>query len=129
MNLIKSDSIGILASSLCMIHCVATPFIFVAYTCCSSESPAWWQAFDIFFLVISLIAVYFSSKDIANKFIISAMWLSWMSLGIILLNDIYLWYEIDHSAIYVPAAMLIILHIYNLKYCQSSGETCCAKTE
>ena len=33
---VNSDSIGALASGLCMIHCVATPFFFIASACSSS---------------------------------------------------------------------------------------------
>ena len=39
------DKIGIISSSLCMIHCLGTPFIFVAKACsatCCSDAPTWW---------------------------------------------------------------------------------------
>ena len=42
----NSDSIGALASSLCLVHCVATPFIFVVQSCaasCCASAPAWWS--------------------------------------------------------------------------------------
>ena len=38
----KPDSIGVLSSALCMIHCIATPFFFVATACtatCCSAAP------------------------------------------------------------------------------------------
>ena len=50
---INSDTIGALASGLCMIHCVATPFFFIASACtasCCNMAPGWWQGFDYFFL-------------------------------------------------------------------------------
>ena len=129
MNLIKSDNIGVIASSLCIIHCVATPFLFVVHSCCSVGAPSWWQSFDFLFLAISLIAIYFSVKNSTSNFVIFGMWFSWFLLGIILLNNRFSLFAIDHNAIYIPAALLIILHIYNLKYCQCSDNTCCAKSE
>ena len=46
---IKADTVGAAASFLCMIHCVATPFLFVAQACastCCSAAPTWWRAID-----------------------------------------------------------------------------------
>ena len=46
---IKSDTIGALASGLCMVHCLATPFFFIASACsasCCSNTPLWWQWMD-----------------------------------------------------------------------------------
>jgi hypothetical protein len=37
-NVKSQDTIGAAASFLCMIHCVATPFIFIAQAC--SHTPA-----------------------------------------------------------------------------------------
>ena len=48
----NSDSIGALASTLCLVHCLATPFIFVVQSCaasCCASAPAWWICFDYFF--------------------------------------------------------------------------------
>ena len=50
------DNIGIIASSLCMIHCIGTPFLFIAKACsvsCCSDVPIWWQLIDYFFLIKS----------------------------------------------------------------------------
>ena len=56
----RADLIGALASSLCVIHCMATPFIFFikssADLCCS-ETPTWWQSIDYIFLTVAFFAV------------------------------------------------------------------------
>jgi hypothetical protein len=61
----KSDTFGAIASTLCMIHCFITPFIFLANTCivgdCES-SPSWWKNLDYIFLIISFFAVHSSVK-------------------------------------------------------------------
>ena len=46
---INSDIIGASASTLCTIHCLATPFIFFASTCtqsCCASAPSWWVWID-----------------------------------------------------------------------------------
>ena len=66
----KSDTIGVLSSGLCMIHCLATPFFFVATACsatCCSGAPLWWQWLDYFFLIISFIAVRHSTVSTNSK--------------------------------------------------------------
>ena len=69
----KSDTIGVLSSGLCMIHCLATPFFFVATVCsttCCNTAPLWWQWLDYFFLVVSFIAVRYSTISTnSNKII------------------------------------------------------------
>ena len=55
------DSVGIIASTLCMIHCIGTPFIFIAKACsatCCSEAPLWWVIIDYIFLFISFSQLY-----------------------------------------------------------------------
>ena len=55
----KSDVIGAFASGLCMMHCIATPFFFIASACsatCCNTSPIWWQRLDYIFLFVSCIA-------------------------------------------------------------------------
>ena len=66
---INSDLIGASASTLCTIHCLATPFLFLASTCsksCCSGAPSWWLWLDYGFLIISFFAVYSSTKSTAK---------------------------------------------------------------
>ena len=55
-----------------------------------------------------------------------ALWLSWMVLSFVVLNEkislIPLWEE----AVYVPALALVFFHLYNRKYCTCDQEQCCA---
>ena len=66
----NSDSIGALASTLCLIHCLATPFIFVVQSCaasCCASAPAWWVFFDYLFLTISFVDLRIAKKEIVKK--------------------------------------------------------------
>ena len=124
----KYDSLGALASGLCMIHCIATPFLFIASACtvsCCSATPLWWQWIDYAFLGISLFAVINVSKSSSNKFIKYGLWISWIGLFLFLLNAKFLWFSIPTNLKYVPALSLVTLHLYNLRFSKCKNDECC----
>ncbi|WP_092853596.1 MerC domain-containing protein [Algibacter pectinivorans] len=128
----KPDILGTIASALCLVHCVATPFIFIVQTCnvtCCEVAPWWWQSIDYIFLIISFFAIYWSTKSTAVKWIKPMLWLSWLLLVLIILNEKLLFFSLPDSAIYIPALALVILHLYNRKYCQCKSHKCCVKNE
>ena len=124
----KTDLIGAVTSTLCLIHCIATPFIFIAQSCsmvCCDSAPVWWGAIDYFFLVISFFAVYRSTQTTSSNLIKPFLWLSWSVLFIIIMNEKRAWFPLGEQAIYFPALTLIVLHLYNKKYCQCTTTKCC----
>jgi len=126
----KSDSIGVMASGLCLIHCLATPFLFVAKTCamsCCAAAPIWWVLLDYVFLIVSFFAVYWSTLTTSNDKVKSALWISWFVLSFILINEQIQLIFLSKYAIHLPAFALVSLHIYNLKYCQCQDRQCCAE--
>ena len=125
----KSDTFGAMASALCLVHCIATPFIFIAQTCslaCCSAAPTWWRYIDYFFVIVSFFAIYQSIKTTTSTIIKPALWISWLALVGVLVNESMLWFNLGNMAKYIPALALITLHLYNLKYCQCQKDTCCA---
>ena len=127
-SLKKSYTIGVLSSGLCMIHCLATPFFFVATACsasCCSSAPQWWQWIDYFFLIISFIAVRHSTISTNSKLIELGLWLSWVGLLVFVLNAKFLWFSMSPNMKFIPAFSLIGLHLYNLRYCQCKTKECC----
>lgn len=126
----KSDILGALASSLCIIHCLATPFIFIAQTSIisgSETSPFWWRNLDYLFLMISFFAVARSTQKTSKKIMKSLLWTSWTILSLLILNEKAALTEIPEIAVYTTAATLAILHIYNLKFCQCKTDNCCTQ--
>lgn len=125
----KSDSIGAIASTLCLIHCAATPLLFIvqagASACCSTTAPGWWKFIDYFFLVISFFAIKRSTETTTNNWMKPSLWFSWLLLFVIIINEKIALLSIPESAIYIPAIALIILHTYNRKYCQCKTDKCC----
>ncbi|WP_010520436.1 MerC domain-containing protein [Aquimarina agarivorans] len=130
MNLLlrKSDFIGALSSGLCLIHCFATPFLFAAQAhfleCCHTQ-PIWWSVLDLVFLLISLGAIYNTTKNTTNNWIKIVLWFSWALLLVIVLNEKIEVMEIPEAAIYFPSLSLIFFHVYNSKYCKCKDNVCC----
>ena len=125
----NSDFIGAMASGLCLIHCVATPFIFIAQTCsatCCDTAPTWWTNIDFLFIGISFFSVLWSVKNSSKLWIKIALWMSWFALSIVIINEKVDLIHIPESIIYIPAIALIILHLYNKKYCNCKEDSCCA---
>jgi len=122
----KTDTLGILAGILCMMHCLATPFLFVAKSCvssCCESAPRWWGLIDIGFLAVSLYAVYRSSQSSSRIMVKYGMWFSWLTLSFIITNEYVSFLSLSELAIYLPAISLVALHFYNIRTCSRLG--CC----
>ena len=132
ISTIKPDSIGALASSLCLIHCLATPFLFVAKTCtdtCCDSSPAWWFFVDYMFLIISCWAVYQSTQNTSKKFMKPLLWGLWSLLFFAIVNEKLLWVVMSKNVTYTIAISLALVHLYSLRYCQCKTNKCCTNNE
>ncbi|QXP80324.1 MULTISPECIES: MerC domain-containing protein [Winogradskyella] len=124
----KSDELGAMASALCLVHCVATPFLFIVQSCSvatCSKTPTWWGFIDSFFLIISFFAIYRSAQTSGNSWVKPVLWVSWGLLFFIIVNEKIAWFSIPEYWIYIPAIALIVLHLYNRKYCQCNSDKCC----
>jgi hypothetical protein len=130
LSLKKSDTIGALASTLCVIHCLMTPLLFAvqSYTAVRHEAvPLWWKNLDFLFVTVSVFAVYLSTKNSSNTLVKYALWISWLSLFVLILNEKIGWVPLAEFITYLAALALAILHLYNLNYCQCKSESCCNK--
>lgn len=125
----KPDTFGALASGLCMVHCLATPLLFIAHACAEhgcASAPNWWKSLDYFFLGVSFFAVYRSAQITSKKFMKPLLWLSWAALFMAIINEKLEFLNLPESFTYVPALSLVALHVYNLKYCQCKTDNCCS---
>lgn len=125
----KSDFWGAVASTLCMIHCLVTPVIFIAQACCSAggckSSPLWWQGLDYVFLLVAFFAVFYSAKNSSKSWMKPALWSSWGSLFLLIINEQFEWILLPSLFAHIMALFLALLHLYNLKYCQCQTDKCC----
>lgn len=123
LTLQKPDTFGAISSTLCIIHCIATPFLFVVHSCCVN-TPTWWKSLDYLFLTISFIAIYQSVKTTSKKYMKYALWICWVALFFVIINEKMQWISISEIFTYIIAFTLAALHIYNLKYCQCKTGCC-----
>ena len=123
----SADGIGMASSTLCLIHCLATPFIFIAQACtknCCADTPIWWRAIDFFFLVISLIAVYFSAKTTPKKWMQVSFYSLFAVLSILVFNEHLILFQAPKAIMYISAGLLAGLHFYNRR-CVNCSNKCC----
>jgi len=120
----ESDLFGAATSTLCMIHCIATPFIFLAqanHTSCGELGPWWWHTIDYIFLLVAFVAIYYTHKSTSITWVIPVMYISWLMLALVVVNAKVNLLPLPGLMIYLPACSLIFLHIYNRKYCNCSN--------
>ncbi|TPN83062.1 MerC domain-containing protein [Aquimarina algicola] len=116
-----------IASSLCLLHCLITPFLFMAHagtTMFQDTHSIWWKSLDIVFLGLSFIAISRSVKTTAKPKMKYAFWTSWVLLFIIVMNEKLSVFSLPEQTIYPVSLLLVALHFYNLKYCQCKEECC-----
>ena len=123
----KSDTIGAFASGLCMMHCLATPFFFIASACslsCCNNTPLWWQWMDYLFLGISFFAIQQATKSSSKQWVIQGLWAAWIALFLLIINVKLEWIQIHTNLKFLPAFMLVGFHVYNMRYCQCEKDCC-----
>ena len=125
---IRFDAVGAFSSTLCMIHCIATPIFFIASTCsasCCAMAPAWWQWLDYLFLFISFFAIQRATKSSVSDNVVIGLWSSWVALFVLIINIKLQWFQIAENLKFIPAFALVLLHLYNMKFCQCESNECC----
>lgn len=118
----QSDLIGAVTSGLCVIHCVATPFLFVAQ---AATVLGWWSFLDIFFIAITFLAVFTSARNTSKPWMPTALYASWTVLTLLVINEQLGLLPVAEGWKYGVAMVLIGLHLYNRKYCQCAEEPGC----
>mgnify|MGYP005717468239 FL=1 len=123
-----SDKVGVASNILCMLHCFATPFIFFSQTQTvhiGHDIPFAWQIINYFFIAVSGIAVYYSTKNSTNNIVKLLMVVSWSILSFLIISEGLELFHLPEIFTYLSASFLSLLHIYNLKYCTCDDEECC----
>ncbi|MEM9983104.1 MAG: MerC domain-containing protein, partial [Bacteroidota bacterium] len=85
----KSDLLGAFISGFCLIHCLATPFLFVAQAELThhTKGPWWWGIIDILLLILSFVAIYWSAKNTSKSWVKYLFVISWLALSFIIFNE------------------------------------------
>ncbi len=130
MNFIinSSDKYGVTASVLCMLHCTATPLLFMTQAHTSAvvhDVPFLWLSINYIFLLISSLAVYYSIQKSTKAFVKVLLFVFWFALCFLIINEGFEGFHIPEFYTYLSASSLALLHLYNLKYCTCKDEECC----
>ena len=131
LSLNRSDTLGAVASTMCMAHCLITPIVFMASSGTVKQAnlsvPGWWINLDFLFLLISFLAIYRSTQTTSKAFMKPALWGNWFFLLLLIINEKMNLLHLPDFITYIAATTLASLHLYNLKYCQCKDENCCFK--
>ena len=121
---IHTDYYGAFISILCIVHCFATPFLFISQSYVMTV-PGWWQALNFIFLALSFLAVYKTTQHSSIQNIKYLLFISWSALAFLLISEELRLFHIPEIIIYFNGFTLAGLHIYNKKYCQCAEDECC----
>lgn len=128
IKVISPDHLGIYANVACMLHCLATPFLFISqseFSTLSHEIPFFWQSINYLLLIISFAAIFRSVQNSTNLYIKIFLITAWFFLSFFIINEGLEAYHIPELFTYSAAITLSALHIYNLKYCTCKDDECC----
>lgn len=126
----KPDAFGAFASTMCVVHCLISPFLFVAHSTnihSIGTSPFWWKSLDFVFLVFSFWAIYRSVQTSSKKSMKYILWANWGALFFVIINEKLHWLMLPEFLTYSIGISLALFHLYNLKYCQCTSEDCCVQ--
>ncbi|MEO0340777.1 MAG: MerC domain-containing protein [Bacteroidota bacterium] len=122
-NVDYSDFMGVAASALCTIHCALSPLLFMTKPAViqtfgrPAHSHDAWASLDYIFLILSLIAVWYSSEHTANDNLSWVLWGAWSLFAIgLFLEPLELSFGI--FLMYIGSILLVITHLENYRHCQ-----------
>ena len=124
ISTIHPDNIGASFSTLCVIHCFATPFLFITQSY-MIVVPGWWQVLNYIFLTLSFLAVYKSAQNSSSQLIKVLLYVSWSFLAFLLISEEFHLLHLPEPITYFTGFTLAFLHIYNKKYCKCNDQECC----
>lgn len=110
-----SDKIGITASILCLIHCLAIPILFTVSADTLHLVDHEMPIVDYIFAVVALVAAYLSGRKTTNPKIKLAFGIGWalFILGVLLHDNPYLF-----ALLHIGSIILIATHLKNIRSCR-----------
>ncbi len=126
----RYDLLGVSASGLCVIHCTLTPLLFTAKPMLEStmgehaHEGGFLAFFDYTFLVLSLVAVWFSARHTSHPNIKWILWIAWVVFAIGLLSE-PLDLAFGKWLMYAGSITLVITHLQNYRYCRNHADGIC----
>ena len=114
-----SDWLGVAASCLCAIHCTLTPIFFAAKpiweTTMGEHVHGIWEMLDYVFLILSLMAVWYSARHTTHTTLKWVLWFAWGIFTVGLLTESFFF---GKWLMYTGSIILVMAHIKNYRHCQ-----------
>ncbi len=109
----KADYIGITGSTLCIIHCVLTPFLLLTVNFGSEGLKLGYLSLDYVFILVNIFAVYHATRHTHSLLIKRALWI-FLSLftACLLLEDVSERFEYLG---YAASLGLVATHLVNIR--------------
>jgi hypothetical protein len=104
--------VGIVSTTLCVVHCILTPLLLVLVA-----KYEWWGNLTFLFLAISFYAVYDAIKSKPPQHILLLICVSYVFMTAFLLLENF--WDLAEPLSYVASFGLVIGHILNIRYCKS----------
>ena len=105
-----ADNTGIINSSLCILHCIATPLL-ISMGAYFLESPI----FTYLFIAIALVSIIIAVNKTESLKIKTALWIGFAGFSTSLLFEDS-WSGFEYTG-YLFSVFIIITHLVNIKYC------------
>jgi len=122
-----SNLLGAAASGLCAIHCAITPVLFAAKPVLETAmgehahgNPIW-AAFDYIFLVLSFVAVWYSTRHTDHRTLKIVLWAAWVVFALGLLSEPFHW-PYGSWLMYAGSITLVVAHLKNFQHCRVNGK-------
>jgi hypothetical protein len=111
----SSDWLGIVSSGLCLVHCLITPLLIGTWVF-ASHQIGWLEHFELIFVTLSLVAVYFTTRQTPFRLV---RILLWSFFGLLIVGTVgEYFFEKAEYFIYVASLGIMISHIYNIRVCR-----------
>ena len=124
------DYLGVISGGLCILHCIATPLLFISNAELAGHGTLMeWQLLNFVFVAISFLAIRTSAKNSNNSMVKVLFYILWTILFGLILNESIHIFHLPELATYISAFSLCCVHVYNLKYCQCEDENCCVNNQ
>lgn len=106
-----SNYVGIVSATLCVVHCILTPFLVVLVS-----KYEWWGNLTFVFLTIGLGAVIAATRDKPPAHILILIWGGYFLLTLFVILEGY--WSLAEPLSYVASLILVMGHILNIRYCK-----------
>ena len=82
------------------------------------------ECYRLSFFGSDFFAIRATTRSTTSGWIAQALYLSWAFLAIVIVNDSLDLLPLSPMIKYIPAGLLVTLHLYNLNYCRCEDDVC-----